>query len=119
MLGIGLMLFCFRVMRVHETWKEGPLKFSFWALNVGLMAMVTLSLLPVGLLQTWASVRHGYWYARSTECLGSPLMNALKWSRAFGDVIFAAGAVVLVIFIFGLALGYSVRKPSSSTQNRG
>ena len=27
--------------------------------------MVLLSLLPIGLLQTWASVEHGLWYARS------------------------------------------------------
>jgi len=28
---------------------------------VGLFAMVVLSVLPVGLLQTWASVKYGYW----------------------------------------------------------
>jgi len=31
------------------------------AINVGLFAMVVLSVLPVGLLQTWASVKYGYW----------------------------------------------------------
>ena len=38
-------------------------------MNGGLMAMCVLSLLPVGLMQTWASVEHGYWYARSSEFL--------------------------------------------------
>jgi nitric oxide reductase large subunit len=36
-------------------------------------------------------------------------MQVLKWSRAFGDIIFATGAVALVVFVFGLAVGYSLR----------
>ncbi len=64
MLGIGLMLMCLRVLIPAREWKDGLLKCSFWALNGGLMAMCVLSLLPVGLLQTKASVETGYWYAR-------------------------------------------------------
>ena len=66
MLGIGLMLLCLRVLIPGVEWKDGLLRFSFWSLNGGLMAMCVLSLLPVGLMQTWASVDHGYWYARSS-----------------------------------------------------
>ena len=43
-------------------------------LNGGLLAMCVLSLLPVGLMQTWASVEHGYWYARSSEFMQTDLM---------------------------------------------
>ncbi len=100
MLGIGLMLFTLRSIKPDITWNEGSLKFSFWAINIGLFSMVTFSLLPVGLMQTWASVEYGYWYARSSEFLQSPLMNNLRWTRAFGDTIFAIGAIVLVAFIF-------------------
>ncbi|MBK9168764.1 MAG: nitric-oxide reductase large subunit [Bryobacterales bacterium] len=100
MLGIGLMLVCLRALAPHATWRDGWLKFSFWALNIGLFAMCVGSLLPVGLLQTWASVEHGYWYARSTEFLGSPMMQTLRWLRVPGDTIFAAGAVALVYFVF-------------------
>ncbi|MBX7167083.1 MAG: nitric-oxide reductase large subunit, partial [Pirellulales bacterium] len=63
MLGIGLMLVCLRALIPGREWQDRPLKFSFWALNGGLMMMCILSLLPVGLMQTWASVDHGYWYA--------------------------------------------------------
>ena len=49
MLGIGLMLVCLRVLIPGVEWKNGLLQFSFWSLNVGLMAMCILSLLPVGL----------------------------------------------------------------------
>ncbi|MGD1044726.1 MAG: nitric-oxide reductase large subunit [Bacteroidota bacterium] len=110
MLGIGLMLFCLRVMWVQKEWKETMLKFSFWSLNIGLMAMVVGSLLPVGLMQTWASVKYGYWYARSSEFLNSPLVETIKWSRIFGDTIFALGALALVLFVFGLVTGHSLKK---------
>jgi nitric oxide reductase large subunit len=70
MLGLGLTLVCLRALQADREWKEGLLGFSFWAMNGGLAAMIVLSLLPVGLLQTVASVQHGYWYARSSEFLG-------------------------------------------------
>ena len=91
MLGIGLMLLCLRVLIPGVEWKDGLLRFSFWALNGGLMAMCVLSLLPVGLMQTWASVEHGYWYARSGEFLHTPLMQNLRWMRVPGDTLFASG----------------------------
>ena len=53
-------------------------------MNVGLLAMCVLSLLPVGLMQTWASVEQGYWYARSPEFL-PPYMQTLRWLRVPGD----------------------------------
>jgi len=115
MLGIGLMLFCLRVIWVRSEWKEKPIRYAFWGLNVGLMTMVVGSLLPVGLLQTWASVKEGYWYARSAEFLSTPLVQNIKWARTIGDTIFALGAIVLVVFVFGLAIGYSVKKEGAGS----
>lgn len=114
MLGIGLMLFCLRVLYVRTDWKDGIIKFSFWAINGGLMAMVVLSLLPVGFLQTVASVEHGYWFARSAEFLYSPTIQVFKWLRAIGDTVFAVGAVTISLFVFGLATGHSLRKTKAS-----
>jgi nitric oxide reductase subunit B len=113
MLGIGLMLFCLRILYVRSDWKDGVIKFSFWTINIGLLAMVLISLLPVGLLQTWASVEHGYWFARSAEFLYSPTVQVFKWLRAIGDTIFAVGAVVMSLFVFGLATGHSLLKKKS------
>ena len=110
MLGIGLMLFSLRALRPEATWKERPLAFSFWAINIGLFAMVTFSLLPVGLMQTWASVTHGYWYARSAEFMQTDIMQTLRWLRVIGDTIFAVGSFVLVYFVFGLSAGYSIQR---------
>ena len=102
MLGIGLMLVCLRAMSPAAHWRENWLKVAFWSMNVGLLAMCVGSLLPVGLMQTWASVEHGYWYARSTDFLGLPLMQTLRWMRAPGDTLFAVGALVLVAFVFSI-----------------
>jgi nitric oxide reductase subunit B len=110
MLGIGLMLVCLRVLIPGREWKDGLLRFSFWSLNAGLMAMCVLSLLPVGLMQTWASVEHGYWYARSSEFMQTPIMQELRWMRVPGDTIFFLGAVALVVFVAGLKTGHSFRK---------
>jgi nitric oxide reductase subunit B len=91
----------------QEHWKSRTLAFSFWSLNVGLALMVLISLLPVGLLQTWASVEHGMWYARSAEFLQTPLMQNLRWLRVIGDTIFAFGAVGIGWFVLGLKTGWS------------
>jgi nitric oxide reductase subunit B len=110
MLGLGLMLFCLRALRPGKAWKNGPLWFSFWAINIGLALMVLISTLPIGLMQAWASVEYGTWYARSSEFLHSPGMNQLRWMRMIGDTIFAIGAVSLGWFILGLVTGHSYDK---------
>ncbi len=110
MLGIGLMLVCLRALVPGVEWKNGLLKIAFWGMNGGLMAMCLLSLLPVGLMQTWASVEHGYWYARSPEFLQTPLLQTLRWMRIPGDTIFFLGAVALVTFIAGLKTGHSFKR---------
>jgi nitric oxide reductase subunit B len=110
MLGIGLMLVCLRALIPGRRWNDGLLSFSFWSLNGGLMAMCVISLLPVGLMQTWASVEHGYWYARSAEFMQTPVMQTFRWLRVLGDTIFFLGAVGLVVFVAGLKTGHSFRK---------
>jgi nitric oxide reductase subunit B len=99
MLGIGLMLVCLRAMEPFGDWKEKWLKISFWSMNAGLFLMCVGSLLPVGLLQTWASVDKGYWYARSTEFMSTPVLQTFRWLRVPGDTLFAFGAFVLVLFV--------------------
>ncbi len=109
MLGMGLMLFCLKGLASHRVWRTGVLCYAFWSINIGLALMVLISLLPVGLLQTWASVEHGMWYARSAEFMQSELMDTLRWLRVVGDTIFATGAIALGWFVLGLKTGWSVR----------
>ena len=108
MLGIGLMLFCLKGLATHLAWKTKLLAYAFWSINTGLALMVLMSLLPVGLMQTWASVERGMWYARSAEFLQTPLMETLRWLRVVGDTIFATGVMALVWFILGLKTGWSL-----------
>jgi nitric oxide reductase subunit B len=110
MLGLGLMLFCLRALRPGKAWKNWPLSLAFWAINSGLALMVLLSVLPIGLMQAWASVEYGTWYARSAEFLHSPGMNQLRWMRMLGDSIFAVGALALGWFVLGLVTGHSYDK---------
>ena len=108
MLGIGLTLFSLRGLFMRQKWRTGVLAFAFWAMNIGLALMVLLSLLPVGLAQTWASVKYGMWYARSEEFLQLPILETLRWLRAPGDTIFAVGILAVGWFVVGLSTGWSV-----------
>ena len=117
MLGIGLMLFCLKGLAVRKQWRTGVLSMSFWLINVGLALMVLLSLLPVGLLQTWASVEHGMWYARSAEFLQTDTMARLRWLRVIGDTVFAFGTVGLAWFVIGLKTGWSLAAIDSVSPN--
>lgn len=102
MLGIGLMLFCLKTMGFKANWESRLIGTSLWMINIGLFLMAFLSLLPIGLIQTVASVEHGLWYARSAEFMNTDLINTLKWMRVPGDTIFALGAMLLSYFIFTL-----------------
>ncbi len=110
MLALGLTLFCLRALRPGLAWKDRPLAIAFWSINGGLAVMVLASLLPIGLMQAWASVEYGTWYARSAEFLQTGVMNTLRWMRIPGDSLFAFGALVLTWFVVGLVTGHSFDK---------
>ena len=110
MLGIGLMLFVLRDMNKDKEWNDRWIKFAFWSINIGLAAMVLISVLPIGLAQTVASVKEGLWYARSAEFLNQPYLVTFKWLRVIGDTIFALGTIALAWFIFGLKFGWSTKE---------
>ena len=106
MLGIGLLLLCRRDLpHVAANWSDRTLKWVFWLFNGGLALMVFGSLLPQGLVQAMISFEQGYWHARTPELMHSPLMETLVWLRVPGDIVFAAGAVLLVVFLARLETG--------------
>jgi len=109
MLGIGLMLFCVRGLQPGRQWKEGSIKLGFWGLNIGLAAMAFLSLLPLGLAQTWASMSEGLWRAREADFLNQGWLVFFRWMRIPGDTIFAIGALAIGWFMFGLLTGRSYK----------
>src|SRR5262245_44101921 len=101
-LGLGLMLFCLRAMKPAVQWKERWIRLAFWAINIGMLLEIVLSLLPIGLMQTYQSVNVGYWSARSPEFMQTPVMETLRWMRMVGDTIFAIGAFAFVYFALTL-----------------
>ncbi len=108
MLGLGLVLFTVKSLRPNVVWPERLLKFAFWSINLGLLAMVLISVLPVGLLQTWAAVDVGYWYARSSEFMQTDTMHTLRWLRVVGDTTFAIGAFAFVLAVLRMTIGRRV-----------
>ncbi|HEY8514540.1 MAG TPA: nitric-oxide reductase large subunit [Candidatus Binatia bacterium] len=121
LLALGLVLIVLRRLRPAGEWKEGALAYAFWAMNVGLALMVLLSLLPIGLVQAWASLEHGLWYARSADLLQLPLLQGLRWARIVGDVVFLTGVGALVWFVAGLWTGHSyvARQPVTEPDTAG
>ncbi|GIU19458.1 nitric-oxide reductase large subunit [Shewanella sp. MBTL60-007] len=102
MLGMGLMLFCLRGLTGQMQWNEKLLKGAFWTMNIGLAAMVFISLLPVGIVQFFAVIDNGYWFARSPEVIHSPLVETLVWMRMPGDVLFSFGGIFMGWFLFDI-----------------
>jgi nitric oxide reductase subunit B len=107
LLALGLVLVVLRRLYPEAVWREGALRLAFWSMNGGLALMIVLSLLPIGLMQTWASIEHGLWYARSAEYLQQPVMQTLRWMRTIGDTVFLVGVGALAYFAIDLITGRS------------
>ena len=106
-LGIRLMLFCLRGLYPDYKWNDKLIGTAFWMINIGLFLMVTVSVLPIGILQAHESITNAYWSARSADFLQQPFMQVIRWLRMPGDLLLGTGELLLVVFIFGLQFGWS------------
>ena len=84
---IAAVLFCSRHLIVSRRWNVRLLRSSFWAINVGLLLMVTMNTFPAGVLQFKSVVENGYWAARSQEFILGGTFQVLTWMRAVGGVV--------------------------------
>ncbi|MGO1225728.1 nitric-oxide reductase large subunit [Brachybacterium sp. AOP42-C2-15] len=109
MLAVGLALFALRYIIPPEKWPDRLAKLSFWSLNIGLAWMMFATLLPLGVLQLWASVNEGYFEARTLGYLTQPGNVALEWMRMPGDVLFLVGGVLPFVYITWLGVRYGVK----------
>jgi nitric oxide reductase subunit B len=114
MLGIGLTLFCMRGLSDPSRWSDKLLKTSFWCLNIGLAMMVGLSLFPQGLFQAYQSFTRDYAYARSSEVIHGPVMQALTWARVPGDLVFTVGVVAFCLFMVRALFGGERKRPTEA-----
>ncbi|GAB4182770.1 MAG: nitric-oxide reductase large subunit [Coleofasciculaceae cyanobacterium] len=97
-LALALMLFALREFVPEDAWNEKMLRFSFWAINGGLVVMLVFGLIPNGFYQLAQSIEHGTWFARSAEVITRPWMEWTVWLRIPGDIIFAVGALTMFLF---------------------
>ena len=61
--------------------------------------MVFATLFPLGILQLYDSVNHGYFEARELDFLTNPLVHFLEWLRLPGDALFIVGGVLPLLLI--------------------
>jgi len=117
MLAVGLALFCIRYLIPEQRWPDRAAKVSFWSLNVGLAWMVFATLFPLGLLQLYESVNHGYFEARSLKFTTNGTNAFLEWLRLPGDVVFIAGGVLPVLYLCWLAIRHTVPTSTGEPQD--
>jgi len=108
MLAAGLALFCLRYLIPEDRWSERAAKISFWSLNIGLAWMCFATLFPLGILQLYESVSHGYYEARTLEYITNDTNALFEWARLPGDAIFITGGVLPLLYICYLGVRYTV-----------
>jgi nitric oxide reductase subunit B len=119
LLALGLVLLALRRLAPAGEWRDRPLQIAYWGMNGGLALMIVLSLLPIGLMQAYASMEHGLWFARSAEFMQQPLVVALRWLRIVGDTVFLVGVAALTWFLIGLKTGWSYARNETGIRSPG
>jgi nitric oxide reductase subunit B len=109
-LSIAVLLYCMRHLVPARQWQPGLARLAFWSINVGLALMVTLDLLPAGLLQLQTALEQGLWYARSQTFVQGAPFQTLTWLRVVGGALFVVGGVVPLTWL--AVTGWWARKPA-------
>ena len=94
LLGLGLVYFCLRYAAGDEyAFSEKAGRWAFWLYNGGLVLWIVLNFFPIGWPQLAAVYEHGLAYARSQAFYDTTLF--WQWMRMPGDIVFAAGALLM------------------------
>ena len=110
-LAIGLIYFCLRYIAAdRQRFSEKLGLWAFWLYNGGLVLWIVLNFFPIGWPQLAAVYEHGLAYARSQAFYDTTLF--WQWMRMPGDVVFAAGAL-LMAWDFLVKLGPLVSRSSA------
>jgi nitric oxide reductase subunit B len=114
MLAMGLALFCLRYLIPTERWPDRLAKISFWSANLGLAWMSFATLFPLGVLQLYESVNHGYFAARQLSFITDPTNSVFEWMRMPGDLLLIIGGVLPFLYICWLGVRYRVKSSTLS-----
>jgi nitric oxide reductase subunit B len=94
LLGLGLIYFCLRYAAGEQRpFSEKWGRVAFWLYNGGLVLWIAFNFFPIGWPQLDAVYEHGFAYARSNLFYDKTLF--WQWMRLPGDVVFAAGALLM------------------------
>jgi len=94
LLAIGLIYFCLRYAAADRgKFGERSGIIAFWLYNAGLVLWIFLNFFPIGWAQLDAVFEHGFAYARSPAFYNTTIL--WQWLRMPGDIVFAAGAVLM------------------------
>lgn len=99
MLAVGFFVFVATYFVPRDARSERAMKWSFWSLNGGLAWMVFANLFPIGVLQFYDALVHGYWHARRPEFFGQVEVRALEWLRLPGDLVFIVGGIGPLVYL--------------------
>jgi len=108
-LAIAALAFCSRYIVDPKKWNDRLWEVAFWSINLGLLAMLALSIFPIGIYQLVQSFKHGFWYARSSAVIDSQFFQVFTWTRVLGDVVFVLGGTVPIAYFMVTRL-FSLRK---------
>src|SRR6476660_3113476 len=112
MLAERLSLFCILSLIPETRWSAGGANISFLSRSVERAWMVFATLFPLGLLQLYESVNHGYFEARTLRYVTNDANTFLEWLRLPGDVLFIAGGVLPLLYICWLGIRHTVTRPT-------
>ncbi|MEN6451533.1 MAG: cbb3-type cytochrome c oxidase subunit I [Thermoguttaceae bacterium] len=118
MLAIGFFMFVARYFLPADRKTEAAMRLSFWSLNLGLAWMVFVNLAPIGALQFYYAVGHGYWAAREPAFFQQASIRTLEWLRLPGDVVFIVGGIVPVVYL-ALRMIAHRRRPGAAAAAEG
>jgi nitric oxide reductase subunit B len=94
LLAIGLVYFCLRYAAGERApFNEKIGLWAFWLYNAGVILWILLNFFPIGWAQLDAVYEHGLAFARSGAFYKTTLF--WQWMRLPGDVVFAAGALLM------------------------
>lgn len=93
LLAIGLIYMVLRYFNGERAWSDRCGVWAFWLYNAGLVMWIVLNFYPIGWPQLEAVYTHGYAYARSLAFYDTTTF--WQWMRMPGDIVFAAGAVLM------------------------
>jgi nitric oxide reductase subunit B len=72
--------------------------------------MCFATLLPLGILQLYESVNHGYFEARELDFLTNDTNALIEWLRLPGDIVFIAGGALPTLYIAYIGIRHTVKR---------